>query len=154
MSRRAALAAVVAAMALCACGTTQSPAQAVRSWSSTNEFPTAMDDLLNDSATVASAITAHKSSDAVYTDCAELFTDANGINTGLLPTPDTQLTNLLSTTVDEYIHLAAQCDDSPGSATVLTQVLAERARAFGDLVDTVLRYEDVAGRPAGVKGIP
>jgi hypothetical protein len=152
MSLRAMAAAACAGVLLCACSSV-SPRTATSNWTKSSSFAQGAADLLYDYSQVRGAVDHHATAKAVRTYCAYLFTDANNENTDILPTPDTQLTNLLSTAEDGFIHAAAQCMGNPGDQTVQRLVLAECRVAIGSLVAAVLRDEAVTGTPLGVKGI-
>jgi hypothetical protein len=152
MTRRA-LAAVAIAGALLAACSTESPKEATSKWTSSSQFAQAAGDVLYDYSQVRGAVDHHDSTKAVRTYCEELFADANGENTGILPTPDPQLTNLLSSAEDGFIHAAAQCMGNPGDGTVQRAVLTECRVAIGSLVAAVLRDEAVTGTTLKVRGI-
>jgi|GEM_PF-695762 len=142
----------VAGVLLCACSS-ESPATATANWTSSSSFAQGATDLLYDFSKVHQSIDQHASTATVRTYCAELFADANGENTDLLPTPDAQLTTLLSNAVDGFIHAAYRCTRSPADRADRQAVLDECRLAVGSLVTAVLRDEAVIGRPLGVKGI-
>ncbi|HEV3212348.1 MAG TPA: hypothetical protein VGZ03_03020 [Acidimicrobiales bacterium] len=150
----AAVVAVVAAGALAGCGSSVSPAAAVRSWAAEGSFGQGVQTLRRDATRVHDAIAARRAAVVLRTDCAELFQDANGENTDLLPTPDPQLTAHLSASYDGFVRAAAQCVSSPGEGAVLARVDRELALAIGDLYAGVLREEVVAARHLGVPGPP
>lgn len=149
-----AVAVLFAAGALAGCGSSVSPRTAMQRWASAGDFSQGVGDLLRDGRAVDRAVLAHESVTSIRTACLELFQDANGENTDLLPTPDDQLTRLLSGTYDTYIHAAAECDEQPASASALRVVRTELERGFGDLVASVLREEAVAQKSLHVKGLP
>ncbi len=155
MRRTATVAAVALAWgcALSGCGTTQSPATAVASWASAGTFEQGAQYLVVDADRVHDAIEEGRPAMLVRTDCLELNQEANGENTDLLPTPDPQLTDLLSRGYDAFVHASVQCSSDPGSATTLVVVDRELARALGDLYAAVFREEAVTGRHLGVPGL-
>lgn len=152
MSWRLAAAVVLAGVALCACGT-QSAASAVHQWASTSSLHTAVEDLLGDSSRVHAAIVTHQGAQLVRTTCTVLYEDALGTNDEL-PTPDAQLTTLLSNAYDGYVRAAVTCYDDASSASVRARVVRELAAAQGELIEAVLREEAVTGIGLGIKGIP
>jgi hypothetical protein len=157
MTRRLVVTTVSAVLAGClmaGCGTTISVATSLRNWAAVNHFGQSVWDLVHDAKNIRVAIMGNEAPIAVRTDCLELFQDANGENTDLLPTPDDQLTQLLSSAYDVDVHAAALCDEHSTSRVVLAQVLADLDRGFGKLVEGALREEAVTGRPLHVKGIP
>jgi len=149
----AALAAGVAAAALAGCGSSVSPAAAVRAWAAAGSFPESVQTLHDDASRVHDAIGAARAPLVVRTDCAELFQDANGENTDLLPTPDAQLTGHLSASYDEFVHASAQCVSNPGAKGTRALVDRELAQAIGELYAGLLREEAVTGHPVGVRGL-
>jgi len=155
VSRRIALlvACAAGALLLAACGTV-SVAVATQHWASANSFLQASWDLDHDARQVHTAIARHRSPSAIRTACLELFQDANGVNTDLLPTPDAQLTTLLSSTVDAYVHAAAVCDEESTSASALVAVDHQLVVAHGDLIATLLREFAVSNHPVRILGIP
>jgi hypothetical protein len=155
MTRRAgvAVAACCAAAALTACGSSVSPATAVGGWAGAGSFKESVQTLLRDTSRVDRAIGTSRADAVVRTGCAELFQDANGENTDLLPTPDPQLTAHLSAAYDALVHASAQCVSRPGSKSVLALVDFELAGAIGDLYAGVLREEAVTGHRLGVPGL-
>jgi hypothetical protein len=152
MTRRALAAVAIAGVLLAACST-ESPKEATSKWTSSAAFGQAAGDLLNDYAQVRIAVDHHDTAKAVRTECEYLFTDANNENTDILPTPDPQLTNLLSSAEDGFIHASGQCIGDPGDLTLQRQVLTECQVAIGSLVAAVTRDEAVTGTPLVVKGI-
>jgi hypothetical protein len=90
----------------------------------------------------------------VRTDCLYLYTDAQGENTDLLPTPDHQLTELLSSSYQGFVQASAVCDEHSASTASLTGVRAEVNSSVTKLIDAVLREEAVTGSSLGISGIP
>jgi hypothetical protein len=142
-----------AGVLLCACSTV-SAKSATTSWAKSSSFAQGAVDLRYDYARVRDAISRNDSTTTVRTYCAEMFSDANGENTDLLPTPDAQLTSLLSSAIDQLIHAAYQCMRDPGSTSVRHATVREARLGVGGVVTAVLREEAVTGRSAGVQGIP
>lgn len=152
MTKRALVAVAIAGALLAACST-ESPKVATANWTSSSQFAQAAGDLLYDYSQIRGAVDHHDTTKAVRTYCAYLFTDANNENTDILPTPDPQLTNLLSSAEDGFIHAAAQCMGNPGDRTAQRLALTECRVAVGSLVAAVLRDEAVTGTTLKVKGI-
>jgi hypothetical protein len=146
--------AVAAACALSACGKTESPAKAVADWASSGSFEQGAQYLIVDANRVHGAITKGRPAIVVRTNCLELFQEAEGENTDLLPTPDPQLTDHLSTSYDEFVHASNQCAIDAGSAATLALVDRELAVALGDLYAAVFREEVVTGHHLGVPRLP
>ena len=144
--------AVLAAWALAGCGSSVSPAAAVKSWAAAGSFDQSVQTLERDATRVHDAIGARRPAIVVRTDCAELFQDAEGENTDLLPTPDPQLTLHLSASYDRFVHASSACVTSPGARGVLAAVDRDLAASLGDLYAAVLREEAVTGRHLAVPG--
>jgi hypothetical protein len=145
--------AVMAACALAGCGSTVTPGAAVRSWAASGSFDQAVQTLRLDATRVHGAIGARRAAIVVRTDCAELFQDAEGENTDLLPTPDAQLTAHLSASYDHFVHAAAACVSNPGERGVLVVVDRELAQSLGGLYAAVLREETVTGHHLEIPGL-
>ncbi len=154
MRARVAACALLAAGALAGCGSSVSAAVATQRWASAGDFPQAVRDLIRDGTNVHRAILRDTSAADVRTACLELFQDANGENTDLLPSPDPQLTGLLSATYDTYIHAAAECDEHPSSPSALRLVQRELLAGFGELVAAAYREQAVSRTALHVAGIP
>lgn len=155
MRRVVALAAVAVATgsALCGCGATESPATAVTNWATAGTFEQGAHYLIVDATRVHDAIDTGRPAGVVRTDCLELFQEAEGENTDLLPTPDPQLTDLLSQGYDGFVHAADQCSTRAASARTRAVVDRELTRALGDLYAAVFREEVVTGHRLGVPGL-
>jgi len=153
MTRALAVAVVAAGLALAGCGGAQSPGSALSSWTSSSQLANAAGTLLNDSGAVRDAIHQHRAASVVKTVCAELLLDAQGANNEL-PTPDAQLTGLLSGAYDQFAKAASRCYAASGTPVALSRADAIRVGALGLLVAAVLRAEAVLGRPLHVRGIP
>jgi hypothetical protein len=151
--RRRALAAVACAGVLLGACSSVSASTATSNWTTSSSFAQGAADLLYDFSKVHDAIDHHASTASVRTYCAELFADANGENTDLLPTPDTQLTNLLSDAFDGFVHAAYQCTRNPADASVRRATLRECRVAIGSLVAAVFRDQAVTGKTLSVAGI-
>jgi len=153
MIRALAIACVLAGISLSACGGTQTPAEALNAWTSSTQLANAVTALLTDSRAVHDAITMHRDAKVIRTVCAELLLDAQGANDSL-PTPDGQLTGLLSSAYGELAAAASRCYGAATLPAKLEAADARRSRAIGSLVAGVLRAEAVLGRPIHVAGIP
>ena len=156
MRRVVALAAATALAAgvLAGCGATQSPAMAVDAWASAGAFEQAAQYLIVDARHVHTDIDAARTTATVRTDCLYLINEADGENTDLLPTPDDQLTSLLSKSFDGFVHAGHQCYGEPGRTATLVVVDAELRGALGQLYAAVFREEAVTGRALHVPGLP
>jgi hypothetical protein len=149
----AAAVAVAAACTLSACGKTETPAKAVSDWATSGSFEQGAQYLVVDADRVHDAITKARPAIVVRTNCLELFQEAEGENTDLLPSPDPQLTDHLSASYDAFVHASNQCATDAASATTLVLVDRELAVALGDLYAAVFREEAVTGRHLGVPGL-
>jgi hypothetical protein len=149
----AAAVAVAAGCALTGCGSTESPATAVTNWAVAGTFEQGAKYLIVDANRVHDAIRSRRPVAVVRTNCLELYQEADGENTDLLPTPDAQLTSLLSKGYDAFVHAAAQCSSDAGSAATLAAVDLELRGALGDVYAAVFREEAVTGNHLGVPGL-
>jgi hypothetical protein len=137
-------------------GATQSPALATTQWAQANsdQFAQGVTTLLRDAQSVHRSIVARDAAGIVRTNCLYMFTDSEGENTDLLPTPDGQLTDLLSASYQGFVQAAARCDEHTASQAVLRAVDLEVARSVSELIEGVLREEAVTGKSLGIKGVP
>lgn len=131
-----------------------SPAQATRQWASANsgQFSDGVTALLRDARWVHGAIVHKEASTPTY--CLYLYQDAQGENTDLLPTPDRQLTGLLSSAYDGFVQAAVACYAHTSSHSALERVDAEVRRSVSELTEGVLREEAITGTSLHLKGIP
>jgi hypothetical protein len=155
MSLRAVLCLALAGLLLAACGSTISPATAMRRWAATSDtaFGAAASTLLSDSQHVRAAIDNHQPAATIRTTCEILLGHAQAAN-NFLPTPDPQLTSQLSGAYDRLVQAADRCYNGVGEPATLASAEAEQRVAIGLLIGAVLREEFVAGRSLGVTGIP
>jgi hypothetical protein len=155
MSIRAVLCVALAGLLLAACGTTISPATAMRRWAANSDtaFAAAATTLLSDSQHVRAAIDNHQPASTIRTVCEILLGHAQAAN-NFLPTPDPQLTGQLSNAYDRLVQAADHCYDGVGDPARLASAEAEQRTAIGLLVGAVLREEFVSGRSLGIAGIP
>jgi hypothetical protein len=137
-------------------GAKLSPAAATTQWAqaNSNEFAQGVTTLLRDAKWVRESINAKNASPTVRTFCAYLYDDAEGENTDLLPTPDNQLTQLLSHSYDGFVQASVVCNEHTASLAALHGVDTEVARSVSELVEAVLREEAVTGKSLGIKGVP
>ena len=143
---------LVAGIALAGCGSTQTPASAVTSWARGASLSEGVSTLLADSHGVHVAIVRHQGVKQLHTVCVELLNDAQGTNDAL-PTPDAQLTRLLSEAYGHLVHAANACYAGAASRVALAAADRERSAAIGLLIEAVLREEAVAGRTLHIPGI-
>jgi hypothetical protein len=105
---------------------TGSPAAQVRSWVDGTDLGQSIGTVVGDADRVRVALVEHKGTGVVHTDCGVLLTDAQSAN-GELPTPDTQLTDLLSSGYALAYDAGNDCYNSGGT----NETLAVRATREG-----------------------
>jgi len=149
-----ALACAIAGIALAGCGSTQTPAKAVALWASPRgaSLSEGVSTLLADSHSVHAAIIRRAGVKQLHTVCVELLNDAQGTNDAL-PTPDAQLTRLLSEAYGHLVHAANACYTEAASRVALAAADRERSAAIGLLIEAVLREEAVTGSSLHIPGI-
>jgi hypothetical protein len=121
------------------------PTQRVTAWVSGSGLGQSIGTVVGDAARVRTAMAEHKSVGVLHTDCGVLLTDAQSAN-GELPTPDTQLTNLLSSAYALAYDAGNDCYDSGGTNTKLLEKAAkERIEAEAKLQQAVNLVAQVTG---------
>lgn len=158
MRRAGALVAAMlaAAVALAACGSI-TPAAKLSQWASANDFDGGIGDLVFGVHAVDADIVHHAPALSTRTDCADLFVQANGVNSDLIPTPDAELTTLLTQAVASrtgIVHAAALCESDPSSARALSTTLSELRASLGPVYAAAYREEAVTGRKLAIPGVP
>ena len=86
---------VLAFIAYGGTGTTGTSTQQLRAWVNGTGLGQSLGTVVGDTARVRVAVDEHQGSGVLHTDCGVLLTDAQSAN-GELPTPNTELTDLLS----------------------------------------------------------
>ncbi|HXW39456.1 MAG TPA: hypothetical protein VEJ44_07155 [Acidimicrobiales bacterium] len=109
------------------------PTQRVKAWVSGSGLGQSIGTVVGDAARVRLAMDEHKSVGVLHTDCGVLLTDAQSAN-GELPTPDTQLTDLLSSGYALAYDSGTDCYNSGGTNTkLLEKATKERIEAEAKL---------------------
>jgi hypothetical protein len=155
-SARWAIAAAAAAVvaigigAYFAYGTTDrsgSAAEQLKSWVQGTNLGQSIGTVVGDAARVRAALAAHRGSGVVHTDCGVLLTDAQQAN-GELPTPDTQLTDLLSSGYALAYDAGYDCYNSAGTnAALVAKASRERIEAEAKLQQAVNLVGQILGSP-------
>jgi len=112
-------------------------AQQVHSWVQGSGLGQSIGTLVGDLARVKVAVAEHRGSGVLHTDCAVLVTDAQSSN-GQLPSPDTALTDLLSSGYTLAYEAGNDCYDSGDTnAALLARAARERIKAEAKLQEAV-----------------
>ncbi len=149
-------------LVLGACGspyTGSTVGQQVESWATTSpdpKFATAVSTLRADMRRIANAQSSHEA--ILRTDCDVLVTDALSANQNL-PTPDSQLTNVLSRAYSSAANAGKDClcaagghacaVGSPGEASLLRRSTAERSAAERGFIKAEARVDFLAVTSGG-----
>ncbi len=121
------------------------PTQRVKAWVNGSGLGQSIGTVVGDAARVRMAIDEHKSVGVLHTDCGVLLTDAQSAN-GELPTPDTQLTNLLSSGYALAYDAGNDCYASGGTnSKLLEKATTERIEAEADLLQAVNLVAQLTG---------
>jgi len=116
---------------------TGSTAAQVRSWVRGTGLGQSIGTLVADTSRVRLAVAQHKGASVLHTDCGVLVTDAEQAN-GELPTPDSQLTNLLSSGYTFAYEAGNDCYSSGDTnAGLLERADRERIKAEAKLDQAV-----------------
>jgi len=144
------LAVVLAAGLLAACAgpdETGSPAHRMAAWVQGTGLGATIATLDADAARVTTVVDEHHGTGAIHADCGVLYTDTEAANTQL-PSPDVQLTTLLSDAYTEMGKAANNCFAAGGGNTALQRTSArQRTAARALLVRALRRAELVSGAP-------
>lgn len=131
MARLGGLGALVAVVALLAGCTPAdevgSSAQRVGTWVQSTQMGQSVGTVLDDAARVTWAVSTHQDAGVIHTVCAVLLDDTEAANENL-PTPDQQLTVLLSNAYGEEGTTANNCYDA-GTTNPTLQATSARQRA-------------------------
>jgi uncharacterized protein (UPF0333 family) len=126
-------------------GHSGSTASQVRSWDRATGLGQSIGTLLGDAGRVRAALSAHDGAGVVHTDCGVLLTDAQSAN-GELPTPDTQLTDLLSSGYALAYDAGNDCYNSGGTDRALVaRSDRERIEAEAKLEQAVNLVDQLTG---------
>lgn len=125
------------------CSTTYSGstvAQQVSGWSSQTNFPAEARTVQQDMQRVATVV-AQRTASLIRTDCDVLVTDALIANQNL-PTPDTDLTDLLASTYASAATAGRDClQGAGGDVRLLARSASERAMSATGMVKAMARYD-------------
>jgi len=109
----------------------------VRSWASGAGLGQSIGTLMADTDRVRAALARHAGGPVLHTDCAVLVTDAESAN-GELPSPDGQLTTLLSDGYTLAYEAGNDCYDSGGTnPSLIERSTRERIKAEAELEEAV-----------------
>ena len=137
---------VLAFVAYGGTGTSGTPTQDLRAWISDTGFGQSVGTVVGDAARVRVAVDAHKGSGVLHTDCGVLLTDAQSAN-GELPTPNGELTDLLSSAYALAYDAGTDCYNSGGTNhTLLAKATKERIQAEAKLQEAVNLAAQLTGR--------
>ncbi len=122
-----------------------SPIAQVRSWVNGTNLGQSVGTVLGDAHRVEQAVVNHKGTGILHTDCGVLISDAQSAN-GNLPTPDTELTNLLSSGYALAYDAGTDCYDSGGTDRArLDKSIRERIQAEAKLGQAVNLVNQLLG---------
>ena len=126
-------------------GRSGTPAQNLRAWIADTGFGQSVGTVVGDAARVRVAVDAHKGSGVLHTDCGVLLTDAQSAN-GELPTPNGELTDLLSSAYALAYDAGNDCYNSGGTNhKLLVQATKERIQAEAKLQQAVNLADRLTG---------
>lgn len=137
----------VAIVAFLADGSTQAggPGQQLRAWVSTNQVGQSIGTLSDDVSNVNKALAEHQGPGVLHTLCAGLQNDAQTAN-GNLPTPDTQLTQVLARAYTLDYDAGGYCYRAGGAGNPLdAKSSADSTQASHLLIEALARIQDVTG---------
>ena len=121
------------------------PTQQVRTWVDGTGLGQSVGTVLGDAARVRVAVDDHADSGVLHTDCGVLLTDAQSGN-GELPTPNSQLTHLLSSGYALAYDAGYDCYNSGGTnEKLLARATKERIEAEADLQQAVNLVDQLTG---------
>jgi hypothetical protein len=117
----------------------------LRAWVEGTGFGQSVGTVVGDAARVRLAVDEHKGSGVLHTDCGVLLTDAQSAN-GELPTPDAELTQLLSSGYALANDAGFDCYNSGGTnASLLAKSTKERIEAEAKLQQAVTLVDQLTG---------
>jgi len=136
---------VLAFIAYGGTGRSGTPTQDLVAWVRQTGFGTSVGTVVGDASRVRIAVAAHQGSGVLHTDCGVLLTDAQTAN-GELPTPNTQLTDLLSSGYALAYDAGNDCYDSAGTnRSLLDRATKERIQAEAKLQQAVTLVDQLTG---------
>jgi hypothetical protein len=110
-----------------------SPTAQVRSWAAGTTLGQSIGTVMGDAARVRAAFDAHRGTGVLHTDCGVLLADAQSAN-GSLPSPNHQLTDLLSSGYALAYDAGTDCYNSNGTdRTLIERATRERIEAEAKL---------------------
>jgi hypothetical protein len=120
-------------------------AEQVRSWVNGSTLGQSIGTVVGDAARVGVAVDQHKAGTVLHTDCGVLLSDAQAAN-GNLPTPDSQLTNLLSSGYAFAYDAGSDCYNSGGTnEKLLARATKERIKSEAKLQQAVNLVDQLTG---------
>jgi hypothetical protein len=145
---RVGVACTVLALVLAACTPADeigSRSTRVSTWVHSSQMGPTVGTVLGDAARVSAAVAAGKDSGVIHTDCLVLLNDT-GNAVDQLPTPDQQLTTMLSKGYEDEANAATDCYNA-GNQDERRLATSARERASGRvlLVHALIRAEALAG---------
>jgi hypothetical protein len=121
------------------------PTQQVRTWVNGTGLGQSVGTVLGDAARAQVAVNEHAGSGVLHTDCGVLLTDAESANTEL-PTPNAQLTDLLSSGYTLAYDAGNDCYNSGGTnQTLLARATKEWIEAEAKLQESVNLVNQLIG---------
>jgi hypothetical protein len=133
------LAVVCAGILLAGCGSI-SLASSVSTWGTQSSFRSNTQTLLGDMRSAQTTLAnAQMTAPDLHTVCAVLLTDSEAANASL-PTPDNDLTSLLSNAYGALGSAATTCYNAAGSPAARARALGDLARAGASLAEATARY--------------
>jgi hypothetical protein len=135
-------------VAFVADGATQggTPEQQLRAWVTTTQVGQSIGTLHDDANNVTVALARHDGNGVLHTLCAGLQDDAQTAN-GNLPSPDTELTQVLAQAYRLEYNAGGNCYRAGGSGGALDERSAgERISADRLLIEALARIQDVTGQ--------
>ncbi len=126
-------------------GHTGSASQQVRSWANGTGLGQSIGNVVGDAARVRAAVDSHRGPGVLHTDCGVLLSDAQSAN-GELPSPNSQLTDLLSSGYALAYDAGNDCYNSNGTdRTLIDRATRERIEAEAKLQQAVNLVDRLAG---------
>ena len=125
-------------------------AQQMTSWVKGTSYGATQRTLIAD-AKKATAVLSTGSSAEIHTVCGVFLVDVEQAN-GVLPTPDQQATDLLSTSYTALGSAAHDCFDAPGSPSKRASFTVDKSKGLAALSEATGRIEAVLGIPLAQVG--
>jgi hypothetical protein len=126
-------------------GKSGTPTQQVKAWVNGTGLGQSLGTVLGDAARVRVAVDEHKGSGVLHTDCGVLLTDAESANTEL-PTPNGDLTQLLSSGYTDAYDAGTDCYNSGGTnEKLLARATKERIESEANLQQALTLVDQLIG---------